>query len=243
MKMHEFNDIRGLIDSIRPQDYRSSANDFINNNLRESWAGITGKDQYMQYLKDGYTAGVEQLEAELSKAEGQAFRFIPSVSGIFYDVSAFVEDRPECMATFAAIEENVFISININTSTPFTTSGEELMKKAAAIFNAVNTCEAGSARCKITICTGVKIAGREHIVKILVKDYQDTLITGYHGLLLANHGTTRGAIYSYLSQFSKHYSIGSPVDYNTGADIEISMNKNTEVEILQKILAGGQSGI
>jgi hypothetical protein len=243
MKIHEFTNIRELLNKIKETNYKSAANHFINNQENKNWTGITGKDEYMNYLLNGYAAGVEELNSEVTRAEGQAFRLVPSVAGVFYDVAAFVEDRPECMARFEAVEENTFLNININTATPSAMKGSELMKKAKAIFQAVNTLETSGTRCKITITTGVKTDDNGiHVLKLLIKDYQDTLISSYHGLLLANHGTTRGVIYSYLSQFTKKLSIGSPMDYKIDADIEISMNEDNEKSILIK-LAGGQSGI
>jgi hypothetical protein len=242
MKIHEFSNIRELINSVKKTSYRSAANEFLENSRNREWAGVAGKDEYMDYLLNGYAAGVEELNTEVTKAEGQAFRLVPSVAGIFYNVAAFIQDMPECMAKFEAVEENTFINININTATPSAMKGSELMKKAKAIFQAVNTLETSGTRCKITITTGVKTDDNGiHVLKLLIKDYQDTLISSYHGLLLANHGTTRGVIYSYLSQFTKKLSIGKPIDHKINADIEISMNEDNEKSILAK-LAGGQSG-
>jgi hypothetical protein len=243
MKIHDFSNIRELLNNIKKTNYRSAANEFLENSRNREWAGVAGKDEYMDYLLNGYAAGVEELSAEVTKAEGQAFRLVPSVAGIFYNVSAFIEDRPECMARFEAVEENTFLNININTATPSTIKGGELMQKAKNIFKGVNTLETSGTRCKITITTGVKTDDNgTHVLKLLIKDYQDTLISGYHGLLIANHGTTRGVIYSYLSQFTKKLSIGKPINHTINADIEISMNEDNEKSILIK-LAGGQSGI
>lgn len=237
MKIYEFNTPAQLLAGVKQTDYKSAANDFLSNEKREAWAGVTGITQFNEYLTKGYAPAVVELSEEITRSTGQGCEFTPSVSGIFYDVAAFNEGRPECMAQFVPAEENKFKTIFIEASTPSTFNGADLMKAARAVYTAVSQLELTGTRCKIVLAVSVRMRSGDHQCKLLVKNHEDPFISGYHGLLLGNHGTVRGAMYAYLSTLTKVTSIGSAMEAtDPQADVNVSLKNDSPERIIKKIL-------
>jgi hypothetical protein len=170
---------------------------------------IANFEQYESTLKNGYEIGVQEFSTE-ARTEGGRLEMVPDVCGQFWDVGAYLSGNPECMGDFVEVEANNYKTIVIDATTPAKMPARKLAAKCKAVFEAVGGLEVSGTRCKVIIRAGVYNKKGNHIqvVELMVKDFEETLIPSYHGLILGNLSTVRGVIYSYMSLYNTRPNLG-----------------------------------
>jgi len=177
---------------------------------REQWTGgIRTADQYKELLKNGYLPAVNELGANAT-TQGNRNELTPSYSGQFFDVAAYVQGRPDCMAEFQTQETNQYLTINIDFSIGYDVKASTLMEKAKVIFNAINEIEAQGTRVKINMIAQVHATETKQrfFIDVKIKDFEENFIPSLHGLFIGHLATVRAIFFSYLSLYSKQLSIG-----------------------------------
>jgi len=232
------------IDTDKGKGTQKAKEIYLNGGFKADWyGGINNLTEYNDTVKNGYLPAVEQMQGQTATTEGNSQNLISSNCGQFGDVAKYLSGEPECMYDFETQEANNFLILNIDAVTPATTSGNVLMNKCKAIFNAVNILEATGTRVKINIsiaindkAKGSRKEGEKMQMNLLVKDYQDNFISSLHGLLIGNLATVRGIMYAYLSIHSKSPTLGSPIDSIFTEGKTVSFMNHSEAKIKQIIL-------
>lgn len=212
-----FNSIPQLIEATEAEAETSTGAKnmfnrfYVNGNSDPEWTGgLTSIEEYKDLLKNGYLPAVESLKAN-QISTGNRFDLVPSVSGQFNDIGAYLLGLPECMGEFQTQEANQYLTVFIECSVGWKTDGAILMEKAKTIFNCINEIEAAGTRVKIVLfteCTAHK-TGEKFNLYVNVKAHEENFIPSWHGLLIGHLATVRSIIYSYLSIKSHQESIGS----------------------------------
>jgi hypothetical protein len=232
------------IETEQGEGSHSAKNMFLNGSYDSKWyGGINTLQKYKETVESGYMPAVEEIQGQAATTEGNSQNFISSESGQFGDVAKYLSGEPECMFDFETQEANNYMILNIDAVTPYTTSGNVLMNKCKAIFNAVNILEVTGTRVKINLSIaiedrkkGSKKTGEKIQMNLLVKDYQDNFITSLHGLLIGNLSTVRGAMYAYLSIHAQSSSLGKPIESIFTEGKKVSFMNHSEEEIKRIIL-------
>lgn len=193
--------------------------------------GIGNATQYKEILKTGYLPAVEALQID-QVSTGQRYEFLPSVSGQFNDIGAYIEGRPECMGEFAEQEANKYLTVLINASTPAKMGGSTLMETAKLIFSSIQEMEANRIRVKIVIVFACidRRSKNEYRFYLNVKNFEENFIPSLHGLLVGHLATVRGILYSYASLYVKDKQLGwvTTVETEEPNTINLSLMDNKE---------------
>lgn len=217
LQSFNFNSIAELIQTTEQEAETSTGAKnlfnrfYVNENTDRDWTGgLSGISEYKELLKNGYLPAVEQLAANQTNS-GTRFDLVPSVSGEFFDIGAYIEGRPECMGDFTQQEVNQYLTVLIECSVGYKVNGELLMGKAKTIFNCINEIEAKGTRVKIVLfseCTAEE-TNQKFNIYVNVKAHEENFIPSWHGLLIGHLATVRAVMYSYLSIKSLQDSIAS----------------------------------
>ena len=243
MQKFYFNSVAELLKATETETgkgTKNSLNRFTSENeyFREWNGGIANITEFKDILIHGYLPAVEELKGTATN-EGSQCNLVASVSGQFNDVAMYLTGQPECMADFAQVDENKFLTLNISGTTPAKMNATEIMNKCKAVFSAVNFLETNGTRVKIflTVCVFDKVAKKEQELKVLIKDFSDNFVPTYHGLLIGHLTTIRGLFYSYLSIHNKTKTLGSCREAQPEAGQKlISYFLNSEKQIKEIIL-------
>jgi hypothetical protein len=247
MEQFYFNSIAELLTAIETQEKAGKGTktqliyfrDLPTEDRRQWLGGIKDLTEYKQTLVSGYLPAVEELNTGTATNEGNENIFIPSVSGQFNDVDAYLTGQPECMADFETQEANKYLVLNISGVTPAKMNAAQIMEKCKAVFSAVNFLEAKNTRVKIYLTVSVNDtkSRRMQEVKILIKDFSDNFVPTFHGLLIGHLTTIRGLIYAYLSIHNKCRTLGRCIETQPAAgETLISYWMQTAEQIKQIIL-------
>jgi hypothetical protein len=232
MILEHFNTLPEFINELREQSRRkykgdkSAYNSALNNARDTDWTGgLKGFKDGEELLNNGFTPFVDQVaNINTAPAALPCFDIAPSVAGQFWDIGTYLQGRPDCMAIFEEQEQPVkFADLVINTAVPVHMTGQELMKRAAAVYTLITQAEAQNIRVSVTIAARVKYANTELLVTIKIKDHADRINPALFGFLIGHAGFTRVYFYSYLSLISTKKTIGSPENY-TPAEGETVIN-------------------
>jgi hypothetical protein len=214
-----FNSLPEFLTELREQKQRKYSGAKIaflrslENMQDASWTGgIKGFEDGDQFLENGFLPFVDQVKAEAAAQVRESFSLVPSVCGEFYDVGAYLQGRPDCMAEITQDNPVRFLDIVVNTGVSCDMSGKELMKRAAALYSLIDSAEAQGIKVNLQIIAAVK-PPVDLLVSVNVKQYNDRLNPALFGFVLGHAGFLRCYLFAYLSLISKRKSIGAPADY------------------------------
>ena len=221
----QFSTIHELIETMFKEEptakgTKAAFNRFNEGRGDEEWTGgINSLTQYFELLKNGYLPAVEALNIQAPIFD-HSLNFVPDVVGQFNDIGAYMEGRPECMLNFQEVETNKFVKIYINPATGYKVKGQELMEKARLIHSGISELEAKGYRVECYLFNSfVKCENYGKIdISIKIKDFQDSLIPSFHGLLLGHIATTRLLMYSFASLFHSDNTLGPAVENNPNGE-------------------------
>jgi hypothetical protein len=251
MLHYNFNNIQDLVNSMHNEvetgkGTKLQYNYFLNGytNDRAAWCGGIGLlNEYINTLKTGFEPAVNELKNTSLNIEGLTQSLIPSICGQFGDVSKYLNNEPECMFEFDEITTNKYLTVHISGVTPYTMDAGQLMDRCKVIFNCINNLELNGTRVKIylsiatneTKSTTAKNQVKKQI-KVLIKDFNENFVPGYHGLLIGHLSTIRGLFYAYMSIHNKKNSLGACIDSEIEpGEIYIAIRKDSENTIVKKL--------
>jgi hypothetical protein len=223
----------------RQRKYKGTRSAYLSaeqNQRDQDWTGgIKGFTDGAQYLTEGYTPFLEYTNAA-SHQQTPGAELVPSITGQFNDVGAYLQGRPDCMASFEEITPTRFADIVVNTAVSVHMAGTELMKRAAAVYNLINSAEAKNIKTRVTLAAVVEYNKKMLQVTMDIKSHRDRINPALFGFLLGHAGFTRVFFYSYLSLISTKKTIGAPRDYTgQGQEIVINLNEDNAEKIKNKL--------
>lgn len=251
MLHYNFNSVYHLIDTMLKESetgkgLKLAYNSFLAgwNQDRAAWVGGIGKlENYINTLKTGFEPAVSELKNVALNFEGLNQNLVPSICGQFGDVSKYLNNEPECMFEFEEITTNKFLTLHISGVTPYTMEAAQLMDKCKVIFNCVNNLELNGTRVKIYLSIATNEtkspAAKNQVkkqIKVLIKDFNENFVPGYHGLLIGHLSTIRGLFYAYLSLHNKKSSLGSCIDSEIlPGEIYVTLRNDSQQSIINKL--------
>jgi hypothetical protein len=140
------------------------------------------------------------------------------------------------MASYEETTPTRFADIVVNTAVSVHMTGPELMKRAAAVYNLINSAEAKNIKTRVTLAAVVEYNKKKLQVTMDIKSHRDRINPALFGFLLGHAGFTRVFFYSYLSLISTKKTIGTPRDYQgQGQEIVINLDKDNADKIKNKM--------
>jgi hypothetical protein len=237
-----FNSIYELISEVENNSEKYTGAKFTYNSLlggnREEFFGAKNWDAAKELLNNYVNEAQKEL-LTLSNNTTNLFNLVPSVSGQFNDVTAYIQGVPECMVDFEQIQINQFKDIVINVTEHAGISAETIQGKATEVFKSVYSNEANGTRCRIfaELKTFDDEGNQMVITRVKIKEFNEPLNGSLHSYLLGNGSFMRCFLLVYASLISKKTTVG-PVKETEPQEgkIVINYSGNTPAEIYKKLI-------
>lgn len=215
--------------------------EWFKNQLSPSWAGVSGRDEYMELMKKEPALNKKTaVETNPVLHEGTAMDLQPSVAGEFIDPVAHNCGLPFSMGDFVDTETNNYATIVVNPAVSGNTELSAMQKKVKALAEGVLELEAKKVRTRIEYIFP-NPANDNQSYSVILKNYDENYVNQIHGNILGSYATVRGLGYAMWSLFNTDYGLGKaqePVEshFESGrVSTHISFPKDTVETITSKL--------